>query len=223
MRSSTVSPVAERVQHLKGLAQSDPQAAQDAVWGWLQRVGRRLPDTDALAELGELFATSTPATTVDGQTEGLLVGWAPRHDELNRGGRELHALAKTVTIRLGVLAWLGKRFDGPAKRGTNSISRLGLLARPLTKVRRIGDHYEAFPMTNWVEPGKLDPGTDVLVIDYASLVDNPWPVSRIRDELEIVPNTYLGKMLWRQHDRYYLPAYFALKTPATTRGSAAPS
>jgi hypothetical protein len=56
----------------------------------------------------------------------------------------------------------------------------------------------------------------VLVIDYASLPDNPWPVSRIRDELvEIVPNTYLGKMLRRQGDDYYLLAYFALKTAVT--------
>jgi hypothetical protein len=212
---TTIStPVGERVAHLKELAKTDQQAAQDAVWGWFHRVGKQLPTPRALAELAELFTASTPATSVDGQTEGMLVGWAPRHHALNRGGKGLHAVAKTVTIRLGVLPWLGKRFDAQAKRGTNSISRLGLLARPLTKVRKTGGHYEAFPMTNWVEPGKIDPGTDVLVIDYASLPDNPWPVSRVRDELvEIVPNTYLGKMLWRQDDGYYLLAYFALKTP----------
>jgi hypothetical protein len=214
MTTSTTSTVAERVAHLKELAKTDPQAAQDAVWGWLQRVGRQLPAPAALTELAKLFTTSTPATSVDGQTEGLLVGWVPRHPALNRGGKGLHASAKTVTTRFGVLPWLGKRFDAHAKHGTNSISRLGLLARPLTKVHKAGDHYEAFPMTNWVEPGKIDPDTDVLVIDYASLPDNPWPVSRIRDELvEIVPNSYLGKMLWRQDDGYYLLAYFALKTP----------
>jgi hypothetical protein len=213
------TPVADRVAHLKELATIDPQAAQDAVWGWFQRVGARLPDSAAQAELDRLFTTSTPATGVDGQTEGLLVGWVAPHPSLNRGGKGLHAAAKAVTIRLGVLPWLGKRFDGQAKRGTNSLSRLGLLVKPIAKIRKAGDHFEAFPMTNWVEPGKLDPATDVLVIDYASLPDNPWPVSHIRDELvEIVPNTYLGKMLWQQGDEYYLLAYFALKTPANQLG-----
>jgi hypothetical protein len=220
MTTPTTSPVAERVAHVKERSEMDPQAAQNAVWGWFQRVGRRLPSPAAQAELAELFTTSTPATSVDGQTEGMLVGWLPRHPGLDRAGKGLHAAAKTVTIRLGILPWLGKRFDAQAKRGTNSISRLGLLVRPITKVRKASSgrkaHYEAFPMTNWVEPGKLDPNTDVLVIDYASLPDNPWPVSRIRDELvEIVPNTYLGKMLWHQDDGYYLLAYFALKTPVS--------
>ena len=214
MTTSTVSSVAARVAHLKQLVSTDPQAAQDAVWGWFQRVGRQLPSPAAQAELAELFTTSTAASAVDGQTEGLLVGWVPPHPALDRGGKGLHALARTVTIRLGILPWLGKRFDGQAKQGANSLSRLGLLARPIAKVRKAGDHYEAFPMTNWVERGKIDPGTDVLVIDYASLPGNPWPVSHIRDELvEIVPNTYLGKMLWHQGDDYYLLAYFALKTP----------
>ncbi|HEX2284010.1 MAG TPA: hypothetical protein VHI10_04120 [Mycobacterium sp.] len=215
MTTSTTT-VAARVDQLKRLAAADPQAAQDAVWGWFQRVGAQLPDPAAKAELDELFKTSTPATGVDGQTEGLLVGWVARDTALNRGGKGLHSAAKAVTIGLGVLPWLGKRFDAQTKRGTNSLSRLGLLARPIAKVRKAGDHYEAFPMTNWVEPGKLDPDTEVLVIDYASLPDNPWPVSRIRDELvEIVPNTYLGKMLWHQGDDYYLLAFFALKTPVT--------
>ena len=216
MTTSTTSAVTERVAHLRALATTDPQAAQDAVWGWFARVGRQLPASAALAELAELFTTSTPATSVDGQTEGLLIGWAPRDSALNRGGRGLHTAAKTLTIRFGLLPWLGKRFDAHTGRGTNSISRLGLLVAPLTTVHKAGDHYEAFAMTNWVETGKLDPGTDVLVIDYASVADNPWPVSRIRDELvEIVPNTYLGKMLWHQDDGYYLLAYFALKTPLT--------
>jgi hypothetical protein len=213
---SSTPGVAERVSQLKQLANTDPQAAQDAVWGWFQRVGRQLPAPAAQAELSELFATSTPASTVDGQTEGLLVGWVARNPALNASGRALRGAAVAVTVRLGVLPWLGKRFDAQAKHGTNSLSRLGLLVRPLTTLRKTGDHYEAFPMTNWVEPGKVDPATDVLVIDYASLADNPWPVSRIRDELvEIVPNTYLGKMLWHQDDDYYLLAYFALKTPVS--------
>jgi hypothetical protein len=220
MTSSTsqksTSKVAERVAHLRQLSHTDPQAAQDAVWGWFQRVGRELPAEAALAELQALFTTSTAPSGVDGQTEGILVGWVPPHPKLNLGGKALQTTAVTVTKRLGILPWLGKRFDGEAKGGTNSLNRLGLLVRPLTSVRKAGDHYEAFPMTNWIEPGKIDTDTEVLVIDYASASGNPWPVSRIRDELvEIVPNTYLGKMLWHQDDDYYSLAYFALKTPVS--------
>jgi hypothetical protein len=212
-RKAAPSPVGRRVARLERLASTDPQAAQDAAWGWFDRLGRQLPSPAAQAELADLFAAGAPASSVDGQTQGLVVGWLPRHPALNAGGKALHAAA-TVTGRLGALPWLGKRFDTDAKRGTNSLDRLGLMVRPLTPVQKAGDHYEAFPMTNWVEPGKIDPDTDVLVIDYASVPANPWPVSRIRDELvEIVPDTYLGKMLWHQGDDYYLLAYFALKTP----------
>jgi hypothetical protein len=126
-----------------------------------------------------------------------------------------------VTIRLGVLPWLGKRFDAQAKRGTNSLSRLGLLARPITKVRKAGDHYEAFPMAHWVEPARSTRAptcwsstTPACRITVA--------ISHVRDELvEIVPNTNLGKMLWRQGDAFYLLAYFALKTPVTRQRPAA--
>jgi hypothetical protein len=36
-----------------------------------------------------------------------------------------------------------------------------------------------------------------------------------------VPNTYLGKLLWRLGDALLLLAYFALKTPVTRQRPAA--
>jgi hypothetical protein len=85
--------------------------------------------------------------------------------------------------------WVGKRFDRSVQRGTNSltgVARLAKLIAPTYRFTRGDVHLEGFEMTNWVEPGKLDPNTDVYVIDYES-AGNPWPFKHVRDEVvEIV-------------------------------------
>jgi hypothetical protein len=206
--------VEQRVKTLAQLAEHDQQVAQDAAWGWFQRLGEQLPAEAADAELSELFNCGKPGHAVDGQTEGVLLGWtSPAHD-LDRGGRALSAFGRRLTNVH--VPWVGKRFDSPAQRGTNSltgVARLAKLIAPTYRFTRGDVHLEGFEMTNWVEPGKLDPNTEVYVIDYES-AGNPWPFRHVRDELvEIVPNTYLGKMLWRQGDEHRLMLYFALKTP----------
>lgn len=216
-KSGPESTVATRVSRLKDLAGLDLQVAQDAAWGWFERVGKQLPSPAAQDELDELFTLGVPAAALDGQTDGALLGWASRDPSLTLIAKALYAVSTTLITRLGILPWRGKRFDAATKKGTNSVSLLALALAPLTPLRsvcRAGDHWEAFPMNNWVEPSRLDSGTEVLVADYASVKGNRWPVSRISDELvEIVPGTYLGKMLWNQGDDHYLLNYFALKSP----------
>ena len=97
---------------------------------------------------------------------------------------------------------------------TTRLALITKLIAPTYGFERGGAHLEGFEMTNWVEPGKVNPDTNVYVIDYES-TGNPWPFNHVRDELvEIVPGTYLGKMLWRQGDaEHRLTLYFALKTP----------
>lgn len=183
------------------------------MWGWLTRLGKQLPGAAAQEELAELFRTSSPATAVDGQTEGLVVGFMPRAARMDPVGQTVHLLGDQLTSRINL--WLGKRFVRSEQRGTNSVTGLAQAVRliaPTYALRKTGDHYEGFDMRNWVEPGLLDPDVDVLVIDYQE--NNPWPMTHIRDELvEIVPNTYLGKMLWLQDYGATLLAYFALKSP----------
>ena len=74
----------------------------------------------------------------------------------------------------------------------------------------------AFDFTTYVEPGKLDPSVEVLVIDYGSVPANPALLIRqIRDELvQVVPGANLGKMLVRVPRRRQLfdALYFALKS-----------
>jgi hypothetical protein len=61
----------------------------------------------------------------------------------------------------------------------------------------------------------------VLKIDYGPVASNPrLVIRRIRDELvQIVPDTYLGKILWRSGEgdeaTYGCIGYFALRQPAS--------
>ncbi|TSE01076.1 hypothetical protein FOS14_04815 [Skermania sp. ID1734] len=208
--------VAERVSGLRQLALIDPQAAQDAAWAWFERVGAGLPAHSAEIELAELFAVGGPAD-VDGQTEGILVGWTDSYAGLDTTARVLVPPLRLLTTRLGVMPWLGKKFDKQAQRGTNTVTTSAVLmtaiAAPTYRLRRTDGRWEGFDMLNRVEASVVAPETQVLVLDYETIGTNPWPINRIRDEaVQIVPGTYLGAKLWHQADGYRLLAYWAART-----------
>jgi hypothetical protein len=215
--TSTKSLVDDRMSRLQVIAKIDPQAAQDAAWAWMERLGAGLPGEAAEIELAQLFAAGAPAV-VDGQTDGMLVGWTTPDADLNRTGRVLRAAAKTLTTRLGLMPWLGKKFDRPAQRGTNSVTTaatvLVKLLAPSYRMRRAGDRWEGFDMLNRVEASVVSPGTQVLVLDYETIGTNPWPINRVRDEaVQIAPGVYLGAKLWHQDNGYRQLAYWAAKSP----------
>jgi hypothetical protein len=211
--------VDDQLSRLQTIADIDQQAAQDAAWAWIGRLGTGLPGAAAEAELAQLFAAGTPAE-VDGQTEGMLVGWTTPAADLDRAGRAIRAAARTTTDRLGVMPWLGKKFDRAAQRGTNSVTTTAVvLARvlaPTYRLRRAGDHWEGFDMLNRVEDSVVSAGTRILVLDYETIGTNPWPINRVRDEaVQIVPGVYLGAKLWHQDGGYRQWAYWAAKSPIT--------
>lgn len=213
--TSANTGVAERVARLHKFAQTDPQAAQDAVWAWIQRLGNCLPDHAAEIELAQLFAAGSPAD-VDGQTDGILVGWTAANPDLDRTGRILRGVFRAVT-GVGVMPWLGKKFDQRAQRGTNSVSvfavLLTALLAPAYRLRKVGDHWEGFDMLNRIETSVVSPGTQVLVLDYETIGTSPWPINKVRDEaVQIVPGVFLGAKLWRQADGYMQLAYWAART-----------
>jgi hypothetical protein len=192
------------------------EAAQDTAWTRLERLGAGLPGQAAEAELARLFAAGTPAE-VDGQTEGMLVGWTTPDSDLGRSGRVLRAVAMFVTERLGLMPWLGKKFDRAAARGTNSVTASAVavtkLLAPSYRMRRAGDHWEGFDMLNRIEESVVSPGTQVLVLDYETIGTNPWPISRVRDEaVQISPGVYLGAKLWHQDNGYRQLAWWAAKS-----------
>jgi hypothetical protein len=204
------SPIASRLADLRKLADSDPAAAQTAVWEWIQELGGRKAED----ELGELYKLGTAPRDLDGPTEGILV------TPLIQGVVD-RALS---TITGAWMPWLGKSFDSAANRGynrlTNSARWPAKLLWPRYGTTDDVDARAAFDFETAVEPGKADPEIDVLKIDYGPVESNPRLVIRsIRDELvELVPDTYLGKILWRSGDEgdesYSCIGYFALRQPA---------
>jgi hypothetical protein len=212
-----VSAVQGQISRLHDIADIDPQAAQDAAWAWFARLGAMLPGRTAEMELAQLFAAGAPAD-VDGQTEGMLVGFTTADADLDRRGRAVRAIARTATTRLGLMPWLGKKFDRAAQRGTNSVNAtavaLAKLLAPRYRMRRAGDHWEGFDMLNRVENSVITSGTTVLVLDYESIGTNPWPINHVRDEaVQIVPGVYLGAKIWHQDNGYRLLAYWAARSP----------
>jgi hypothetical protein len=208
--TETGSPIADRVAELRQLATTDPGAAQEATWAWFKELGKRR-DED---KLGELYKLGDPPLALDGPTEGILV--VPLIQGL------VDRFATTVTG--GWMPWMGKSFDSAAHRGYNRLTTSARwpakLIWPLYKTTADEDARAAFDFETAIEPGKADPEVEVLKIDYGPVDSNPRLLIRqIRDELvQIVPDTYLGKILWRSGDgdeaSYSCIGYFALRQPA---------
>jgi len=204
-----------RLAELRELAKTDPAAAQDETWAWFQDAGKRIGSDreTAIAELEELFGAGAPSEGIDGQTEGILVGFTMQAIP----DRALAAITGAW------MPWAGKRFSAAEGTGDNLLAKSAKwpakLLWPFYGTRDAGDNLTAFDFTTRVEEGAVDPGLDVLVIDYAPVESNPRVIIKsIRDELvEVMPGTHLGKMLWRtgpyEDAKYHLLAFFALKTP----------
>ena len=208
--ASAVGAAEERVERLRKLAKREPITAQNETWEWFKRLGK-LAGSDREAadvQLGELFRLGKTPKGLDGPTEGILV--TPLIQPL--ADRAL----RTITSLW--MPWQGKRFDAKANRGDNrlvgSARWPAKLLWPLYGTKPGPDGRLAFEFNTFAEPGKVDPDVKVLVIDYASVDDNPGLViKRIRDELvEVSPNTYLGKILYRTgEDEFTNIGFFALR------------
>jgi hypothetical protein len=211
-QTALTGPAAQRVSKLREQARTDPVGARDEAWSWIADLGRRAASdrAGALAELQELFLCGQPAEGIDGQTEGILVTWT------------MHPIADKVVggITNAWMPWLGKKFYPQEKRGENTLTNSARLPAkilwPLYSTGQSPLGRTAFDFKTYVEPGKLDPSVDVLVIDYSSVSTNPRLLIRqIRDELvQVVPGANLGKMLVNlpRREEPFPALYFALKS-----------
>lgn len=194
----------ERLTELRKHAKKEPDAARDEAWIWFKQLGRERDE----AALDALFARGKAPKGLDGPTEGILV--VP----LIQGILD-HGLSLVTAVWM---PWSGKRFDAKANRGDNLLSESAhwpaKLLWPRYSTKEVEDGLAAFEFETRVEPGKHDPDTDVLVIDYAPVTDNPdLLIRKIRDELvEIAGGAHLGKILYRTgDDRYSNLGFFALR------------
>jgi hypothetical protein len=186
------------------------EAAGEA-WQWIVdlKEAAKSDSAAAEAELNSIFKLGTPPTNLDGPTDGILV--------MTTTNPALDAAVRMVT---GLwMPWQGKRFDSVSGSGDNrmvSAARLpSKLLWPLYKMKDAADGKLAFDFKTYIDAGKADPDVQVMVIDYSDVGDNPRLIIRsIRDELvEVVPGTYLGKILFRlPRDRYEMIGFFALRT-----------
>lgn len=198
------SPIEQRVAELRGKAKKDPAATQEEIWEWFKELGSERDENS----LNELFARGDAPNGLDGPTEGILV--TPLIQGLLDQGLSL--------ITQIWMPWSGKRFDAANARGYNLLAESAhwpaKLLWPRYSTKDLGEGLAAFDFETRVEPGKHDPDTDVLVIDYAPVSDNPdLLIRKIRDELvEIAAGAHLGKILYRTgSDDYRNLGFFALR------------
>ena len=185
--------------------------AADEAWQWIVDLKERAKydSAAAAAELDAIFRNGTPPGDLDGATDGILV--------MTTTNPVVDAAARFVTNLW--MPWQGKRFDLAAGTGDNRMTSSAKLPSkllwPLYKMKDAADGKLAFDFKTYQDAGKQDPDVQVMVIDYADVKENPYVIIRsIRDELvEVVPGTYLGKILFRlPRDRYEMIGFFALRT-----------
>jgi hypothetical protein len=203
------SPVVQRVSDLRKRAKEDTDAVREETWTWFKELGKAR-DEDGL---NQLFALGQAPKELDGPTDGILV--VP----LIQG-----VLDQGLSLITSIwMPWMGKRFDAANDRGDNLLTESAhwpaklLWPRYSTKEIDDADGRAAFEFKTYVEPGKHDPDTDVLVIDYEPVSDNPdLLIRKIRDELvEIAAGAHLGKILYRTgEDDYRNLGFFALRPPS---------
>ncbi len=117
------------------------------------------------------------------------------------------------------MPWQGKTLDREAATGVNRFlpnARMPLKAifPKYTPQYSGADRIEAFPFRTRIAPGELDPGVDVLKIDYDFEANPDFIVRRVLDEVvQVAPGRYLGKVLFRARGDYHPIGFFSLRTP----------
>ncbi len=163
----------------------------------------------APTELEGLFARGVPPEPpLDGRYDGALL-----HLTLGPGAD----LAFGGIFRLW-LPWLGKRFDAGAATGENvfdmSAYRAGERLTPSAYRAwwpEDASSYRALRFRTSAAPGRLDPGVEVLRIDY-DLPENPPLLRWIVDEVVAVQaGVYLGQAILRRGDGGMRLAWFTLE------------
>lgn len=196
--------VSERIREFRSQAKKDPDAATEQTWEWFKELGGSRDER----ALNEIFALGDAPKGLDGPTDGILV--VPLiQGALDRG---------LTLITRAWMPWSGKRFDAASNRGDNLLAGSARwpakLIWPRYGTKPAPGGRAAFDFLTRIEPGKHDPDTDVLVIDYEPVESNPDHLIRsIRDELvRVAGGAHLGKILYRTgEDRYTNIGFFALR------------
>lgn len=211
MSTSLRTTAAAHVEQLR--ADADRPGVSARAWALLHGLQDEAgADPEGVSQqLAQLFRGGLPSAGIDGATEGMFV------TPLIQPG--IDRVLRALTGRW--MPWLGKRFD--AERGTGG-NRLASSARwpakllwPRYSMTGHDGELAAFRFRTRTEAGALGDDVDVLVIDYASVDENPDRIIRqVRDELvRLVGDVHLGRILYRWRGDYELTGYFALRGSRT--------
>ena len=116
------------------------------------------------------------------------------------------------------MPWLGKSFDPQAMTGVNVLTTgargpMRVVWPGYEPEREFADRIEAFPFRNRIAPGEVDPGVDVLKIDYDIAANPQFVIRRILDELvQVEEGFYLGKILFRRQGAWRPIGFFTLES-----------
>ena len=116
------------------------------------------------------------------------------------------------------MPWLGKSFDRDAQSGINLLTPgaktpMKVLWPNYEPEREMADRIEAFPFRTRIDAGAVDPGLQVLKIDYDSEPNPSFIIRKILDELvQIDEGLYLGKILYRTKKSWRPIGFFSLRT-----------
>jgi hypothetical protein len=162
----------------------------------------------AIASLDAMFGEGTPP---DPPPEGFQQGrfiTATIAEGLDGIGRRLSHL---------YMPWLGKSFDPAGQEGVNVLAKSALTPMkamwPKYEPERIlADRVEAFRFKTRVEAGAIDPGVQVLKIDYDFEPNPTLVIRRILDELvQVEDGLYLGRILYRSGGGFKRIGFFTLE------------
>ncbi len=163
----------------------------------------------AIAELEEIFRSgTTPDPVPNGFLPGRLVTMSLT--------RPTDAFVRSFTGLY--MPWLGKSFDRDAATGLNVLVKsakvpMKALWPSYEPISESNDTIEVFPFNTRVAPGAVDPGVEVLKIDYDFGANPNFLIRRILDELvRVEEGLYLGKILYRRDDSFKPIGFFSLES-----------
>lgn len=162
---------------------------------------------EVLDTLNRVFRLGTPPE-IDGFKPGMALGFA--------GLGPLNGPARALLGRWH--PWLGKSWSANSQTGVNIITGGSLrLLRPVipggqAELRADGS-FAAVPFKTWIGPGAMDPDREVLKIDYAIPENKPAVRTILDEQVEIVPDVYLGKALMKVRGKYRFLLFFANCSP----------
>lgn len=163
----------------------------------------------AIVALDDLFRSGSAP---DPQPEGFLRG------ELITMSVTRPSDAAVRGIAALYMPWLGKSFDPSTQSGVNILKPsakgpMKVLWRNYTPEREMADRLEAFPFRTRIEAGAVDPGLQILKIDYDFDANPHFIIRRILDELvQLDERLFLGKILFRTKRAWHPIGFFSLQS-----------